>query len=202
MPTENHFTQATKYNLPFYKEGKIILPELKELNKMSGSSKADIAGAAVGTVITVDQLMRAIEAAHEHKEDHAKKHMMYAGVGAAVAIGAMELLRRDELKHSHPHPHHHSDSSSSGDEDVEFIERHHHHHDGHDDEEIVRYMPKPDDHIPHGHKRRLAEEIVGAYALGQEIMGHKKHHMAHIVAEALGAIAAVKDTRDHVSGVE
>jgi hypothetical protein len=33
-------------------------------------------------------------------------------------------------------------------------------------------------------------------------MGHKKRHMAHIVAEALGAVAAMKDTKDHVSGVE
>ena len=170
---------------------------------MSGSSKADLAGAATATVLTVDQLMRAIEASHEGKEDHAKTHLMYAGVGAAVAVGAMELLRRDEKRKRHERDR----SSSSDDElddDVEVIERHHHHDRHHHvDEEIVRYEPsKPRDHTPPGHKRRLAEEIAGAYALGQEIMGHKKHHMAHIVAEALGAVAAVKDTKDHAHGVE
>lgn len=161
---------------------------------MSGSSKADLAAAATSTVLTVDQLMRAIEASHEGKEDHAKKHLGYAAVGAAVAIGAMELLRRDERRKRG------SDSSSDNeDEDIEMIERHD--HEGHD--KVVKYVHSPGiQRTPSGHKRRLAEEVVGAYALGQEIMGHKKHHMAHIVAEAIGAIAAVKDTRDHVHGME
>jgi hypothetical protein len=48
----------------------------------------------------------------------------------------------------------------------------------------------------------LIVDKSGAYSLGQEIMGHKKRHMAHIVAEALGEVAAIKDTKDHVSGVE
>jgi hypothetical protein len=188
MPTKHN---TKPHDLPFYHDGKIILTEFKN---MSGSSKADLAGAATATVLTVDQLMRAIEASHEGKEDHAKKHIMHAGVGAAVAIGAMELLRRDELEGRKRHP----------DSDIDLDEDHHHHHHGvrHDANEIVTYEPEPSDHNPGGHKRRLAEEIVGAYSLGQEIMGHKKHHMAHIVAEALGAVAAIKDTKDHVSDVE
>ncbi|CAI9627177.1 unnamed protein product [Alternaria burnsii] len=163
---------------------------------MSGSSKADLAAVATSTILTADQLMRAIEASHEGKEDHAKKHIGYAAVGAAVAVGAMELLRRDEL--------HKRRESDSSEEDITICEdSHHHHHHGHHCEEVVRVEPRHGrDTTPSGHKRRLAEEIVGAYALGQEIMGHKKHHVAHVVAEVIGAVAALKDTSDHVQGVE
>jgi hypothetical protein len=58
------------------------------------------------------------------------------------------------------------------------------------------------DTTPNGHTRILAEEIAGAYALGQEIMGHEKHHVAHAVAEVLGSVAALKDTRHHVQRVD
>ena len=166
---------------------------------MSGSSKADLAAAATSTVITADQLMKAIEASHEGKNDHAKKHLGYAAVGAAVAVGAMELLRRDELRKRH--------EDSDSEDEVVVVDadshHHHHHHGDYHDTEIVHVSPRSGrDHEPKGHKRRLAEEIAGAYSLGQEIMGHKKHHVAHVVAEVLGAVAAMKDTRDHVDGME
>jgi hypothetical protein len=44
------------------------------LDTMSGSSKADLAAAATSTVLTADQLMRAIEASHEGKEEYASQH--------------------------------------------------------------------------------------------------------------------------------
>jgi len=47
-------------------------------------------------------------------------------------------------------------------------------------------------HTYDGNNRRVIEEIVGAYRIGQEIMGHKKHHGFHVVAEGLVAIAAAK----------
>jgi hypothetical protein len=104
----------------------------------------------------------------------------------------MELLRRDELNKRL--------ESDSSEEDITICEESHEHRHHH---EVVRVEPRHGRHTsPNGHKRRLAEEIVGAYALGQEIMGHKKHHIAHVVAEVLGAVAALKDTRDHVQGVE
>jgi hypothetical protein len=46
-----------------------------------------------------------------------------------------------------------------------------------------------------GDDRRRAEKIAGGYALGQEVLGHAKKHVAHVVAEVLGAVAALKDTR-------
>jgi hypothetical protein len=109
----------------------------------------------------------------------------------------MELLRRDELHKLHDG----SRSSSISDEETTVCKTDHHGH--HTHKEVVRVEPRHGrDTTPDGHKRRLAEEIVGAYALGQEIMGHRKHHVAHVVAEVLGAVAAMKDTRDHVQGVE
>ena len=111
----------------------------------------------------------------------------------------MELLRRDEL---HKRRDDSRISSSSSDEETTVRETDHHGHRTHN-KEVVRVEPRHGrDTTPDGHKRRLAEEIVGAYALGQEIMGHRKHHVAHVVAEVLGAVAALKDTRDHVQGVE
>jgi hypothetical protein len=114
-------------------------------------------------------------------------------VEAAVAVGALELLRRDELNKRH-----------NSEEEVVITDtddRHHHRHCH--DTQILEVSPKYEaDHDPPGHKRRLAEEIVRAYSLGQEIMGHKKHHVAHVVAEVLGAVAAMNDTGDHVHGME
>lgn len=164
---------------------------------MSGSSRADLAAAATSTVLTVDQIMKAIEASHEGKEDHAKKHIGYAAISAAVAVGAMELFRRDELNRQDEY---------EDDDTVVVLGEHKKCSDYYDhrrDSHVLRVDPKcSKDRVPPGHSRRLAEEIIGAYSLGQEIMGNKKHHVAHIVAEVIGAVAAVKDTRDHVSGVE
>lgn len=69
--------------------------------------------------------------------------------------------------------------------------RNHRHH---REEEALAVSPTNEtDHDPSGYKRRLAEEIVGAHLLGQKTIGHKKRHLVHIVAEALGAATAVKD---------
>lgn len=176
---------------------------------MSGYPKLDVGVAATSTVLTADQLMRALEASHEGKEGHAKKHLGYAALGAAVAVGALELYRRDEQArkelgrdydddhHHHRHPRDcdcgHCDDdeydlySDRGREVVLADEHHGRGHSGHH-------------RSPRGHKRRLAEEIMAVYALGEELMGNKKHHVAHLVAEALGAVAAYKDTRDHSHG--
>jgi hypothetical protein len=38
------------------------------------------------------------------------------------------------------------------------------------------------DRSPRSHKRTLLEEIGGAYALGEGMIGHRKHHVAHLVS--------------------
>jgi len=45
----------------------------------------------------------------------------------------------------------------------------------------------------------LLEEAVGAYGFSKELLGDRKHHVAHLVAEALGAAALIKDIRDRSS---
>jgi hypothetical protein len=152
---------------------------------MTGSSKVDLATVATSSVITVDQLMKAVEEHHEGP----KRHLAYAAVGATVAIGALELLRRDELRLR--------ESDYSNETAVAHAEHSHHHHHRHDSETVEISPNSEATYEPEGHKRRLAEEIAGAYSLGQEIMGHKKHHVTHIVAEVLAVVAALKNTGDH-----
>jgi hypothetical protein len=154
---------------------------------MSGSSSLDMAALATSGVLTVEQLLKAMEASHK-KTDHATKHLGHAAIGAAVAVGALELLRRDE-------------AVGKG-ETKRFIAGGHHGHDKNHDNEVVVSPNVGRDYTPPGHNRRIAEEIIGAYSLGQEMLGHKKNHVAHAVAEILGAIAAAKNSQDHLAGME
>jgi hypothetical protein len=39
------------------------------------------------------------------------------------------------------------------------------------------------------------EEVIGAYSLGREILGDRKHHVAHLVGEALGATGLIQELR-------
>ncbi|KAF2258912.1 hypothetical protein CC78DRAFT_586545 [Lojkania enalia] len=180
---------------------------------MSGSTKVDMAAIATSSVITADQLMRALEASHEGKERHAKKHLGYAVVGAAVALGAYELLRRDEQnKKGRKDDDEYDDERDVivyDDYDDDRSPRRHHRHRYEDEGRERDVVVSPRSGSRSGrhrsssrHKRRLAEEIVGMYALGQEMMGHKKHHIPHLVAEALGAIGAYKDISEHIEGME
>jgi hypothetical protein len=89
------------------------------------------------------------------------------------------------------------ESDYSNETAVAHAEHSHHHHHRHDSETVEISPNSEATYEPEGHKRRLAEEIAGAYSLGQEIMGHKKHHVTHIVAEVLAVVAALKNTGDH-----
>jgi len=47
------------------------------------------------------------------------------------------------------------------------------------------------------HGQHLLEEALGAYMLGRQLMGHKKHPLVKLVAEALGAAGLYQEaTRD------
>jgi hypothetical protein len=48
---------------------------------------------AAGTVLTAEEPLKAVEVSHEQKGDHARKHLMHAGMSAAAASHG-ELLRR------------------------------------------------------------------------------------------------------------
>jgi hypothetical protein len=98
--------------------------------------------------------MRAIKASHESKEDYAKKYIIHASVSAAVAIIAIELLRRDKLEERKRY----SNSNINLDKDYYYYYSSYY-----NTNEIVTYKLKPSNYNLGGYKRRLAEEIVGAY---------------------------------------
>jgi hypothetical protein len=44
----------------------------------------------------------------------------------------------------------------------------------------------------------MLEEVAGLYALGSELLGDKRHHVAHLVVEAVDATGLIKDLRDRI----
>ena len=136
--------------------------------KLSIPEDVELAAGAIGAVLAADQIGHAIES-----EDHQLNHAIKSAVGAAVAIGAFELLRRRDNDTHNRHDHHD-----------------HHGHDGHPSRRSRSASPQPKHH-----DRRLAEEILGAYALGKELLGDKKHHVAHLVAEAISGNAQLRHVK-------
>jgi hypothetical protein len=142
---------------------------------MSGSTRLDVAALAASGVLTADELMKAVQSSHDRRDGASKKHLTHAAIAAAVAIGAFELLRRDEKKEQMDGA---FEKVTEIDEEASEFEgdRYRHQH------ESSHHSLHSQDHSPRGHKRRLLEEIGGAYALGEEMIGHKKHHVAHLVS--------------------
>jgi hypothetical protein len=142
---------------------------------MSGSTRLDVAALATSGVLTADELMKAVQSSHDRHDGASKKHLTHAAITAAVAVGSFELLRRDEKKEKRND--NIRESTEREEEAFEF--------------EGDRYRNQQDtshhsrhsrDRSPRSHKRSLLEEIGGAYALGEEMIGHRKHHVAHLVS--------------------
>ncbi|KAJ5742338.1 hypothetical protein N7533_011747 [Penicillium manginii] len=163
---------------------------------------ATTAVAAGGAVYAADQLVKSFE-----PDDHSTNtHIFKASVGAAVAVGALELLRRDgEGLHTYrklfqrKHRHHDSDVHQSSSESVQISNA--------EDVRESRLIKQEQDSSSSrsssasssesGHKRRLAEELMGAYSLGKQLLGDNKHKVAHLVADAVGAAALLKEINHH-----
>jgi len=146
---------------------------------MSGSEKLDMAGLAGSGVFTADEIMKAMQS-HHHKTGDANKHLAHAAFGAIVGLGMYELLRRDE---------------EAGTDTITRLYS--------ADEQHPRHKRSPSGNsIPEdsGHHRRIAEQIVGAYNLGQDLLGKKTGttgHIAHVVTEAMAAYATLKEIKNH-----
>jgi hypothetical protein len=56
-------------------------------------------------------------------------------------------------------------------------------------------MAYPTSPKPKHHTKYMLEEAAGLYALGS---GDKRHHAAHLVAEAVRATGLIKDLRDRI----
>ena len=120
-------------------------------NKLSLGDDAELAVGATGAVMAVDQIMKGLDS-----KEHQTSHFVKASIGAAVALGAFELLRRDEPK-SGARP-----RSSSP---------HSKHHDRHIFEEIIgaysvgkELMGDKRHHLAH-----IVGEAIGAVGLLQEV---------------------------------
>lgn len=131
---------------------------MSSTRRLSVKEDAELAIGATGAVMAADQVAKSMD-----REDNDQlEHLLKAGVGAAVAIGAYELLRRAELRSDYSAGERRHSSSSS------------------------RSRRDSNSSNPPHHKRHLLEEAIGAYTLGKELLGDKKHHIAHLVGKQSG----------------
>jgi hypothetical protein len=136
-----------------------------------------------------------MQAAREHREhnpEEAKKHYINAAIAGAIALGAYEMLRRDEEKRRHGHGGHHV---NLGDDLRDDEESHRHRsrsssrasdYDESEDRRRERRHSESDPAHQSGHNKDLLVETLGAYALGRQMMGHKSHPIVKLIAEGLG----------------
>lgn len=165
---------------------------------MTGHPRVETAIMAGSGVIAADQILEAIKDQRQHRGDDATSHYLKAGVAAAVAVGAYEMLKRDQeeregreglapLREGRQHVH-------LGDDDRDWSER--------DWERRSRSRSTGSGHSPDKdphHLRHLAEEAAGAYALGRQAMGHNQHPIVKLVAEVLGATGLYKEGKHDLS---
>jgi hypothetical protein len=60
---------------------------------MAGHSKEEMAAAAMGGVYAADQLMKGMKDRKEEDHGDMKAHFVRAAIGAAIAVGALEMMR-------------------------------------------------------------------------------------------------------------
>lgn len=146
---------------------------------------AELAVGATNAIVAADQLLQATE------EEDRKSHLVKAGIGAAIAVGALELLRRqNEKEDREPRKPRRSGSYErfrSRSPSASYSRS----RSGSDSGDRSRSRSS---HVKH-HKRHVVEEIIGAYSLGKEMLGDHKHHVAHLVGEALGAAGVYQELR-------
>jgi hypothetical protein len=114
---------------------------MSKARRLSPREDVELAIGATGAVVATDQAIKFMDS-----EDDQVEHLLKARIGAAVAIGAYEVLRRAELDpKASPGQHHHSSSSSQS------------------------RRGSNSSGSPH-HSRHIFEEIIGAYTLGKELL--------------------------------
>lgn len=142
---------------------------------MSIVQDAELLTSAAAAVYGTDHLLKATD-----PHEDATKEMAKAAIAAAVAVGAFELVRRAEAKGDTDYYR----RSRSWLPDNRSRERSKSHDaSGHSSGEVRH------------HKAHFAEELIGAYALGKELLGDKKHHVGYMVAEAIGGLGGFQELR-------
>jgi hypothetical protein len=150
----------------------------------SFTDSATLAVGATGAVVAADELLKMTD-----EEDNKAASLLKAGVAAAVAVGAYELLKRAEEKgepvyRGFSRSRSHSRSRSRSTSPYRHGSRSHSNASRASQSSKVRH-----------HKRHVLEEVIGAYSLGREILGDRKHHVAHLLGEALGATGLIQELR-------
>lgn len=150
--------------------------------------RVDTAIGAIGAVEMADQIMRGIRDDREHQQHDAQNHYVKAAIAGAIAIGAYEMLRRDESHATAKDNHlsHHDGAGADGAASVHGSDGHH----------------KGNDHKKHHHKGGYTDfvaEALGAYSVGRQAMGHSDHNILKLVAEGLGAIALSKEAKKELA---
>jgi len=144
----------------------------------SFTDSATLAVGATGAVVAADELLKMTD-----EEDNKTASLLKAGVAAAVAVGAYELLKRAEESGE---PVHRGFSRSRSRSRSRSPSRHR--------SSSLASNASQSSQVRH-HKRHVLEEVIGAYSLGREILGDRRHHVAHLLGEALGATGLIQELR-------
>jgi hypothetical protein len=148
---------------------------------MSGYPNADLAAAVTAGVEAGDLLMEGKEA-REDADKNADLHLIMMAIGAALAIGAVEMMHKpnknDGGAQEHLQDHHHD-------------EEHLGHNDNRSQSQNENGAPSPK---RHHHRVRDVIDTALAYRLGRKIMGKEHHGIVLIIAETVGALGLPHDT--------
>ncbi|RHZ60719.1 uncharacterized protein CDV56_108647 [Aspergillus thermomutatus] len=163
---------------------------------------ATTAVAAGGAVYAANQLVKSFE-----EDDKSMTQHLKAGVGAAVAIGALEMLNKEDGSLLTYRKLLHKTYETSCPNWSHSRERHENSFP--EQEESKRHLMRRE-RVSHssswsssvlsnesGHNCHLVEELVGAYSLGKQLLGDKKHKIVYLVADAMGAAALLKEINEH-----
>lgn len=165
---------------PDHHFGDHLIPEPPRHHSLAND--ATLAVGATGVVVAADELLKMTD-----DEDSKSASWVKAGVAAAVAVGAYELLRRADERGE---PINRSFSRSRSRSRSRSPTRHR----SSSHASQASHASHTSQKIKH-HKRHVMEEVIGAYSLGREILGDRKHHVAHLLGEALGATGLIQELR-------
>ncbi|KAL5313390.1 hypothetical protein ACEPPN_019123 [Leptodophora sp. 'Broadleaf-Isolate-01'] len=136
------------------------MPHTHTHNHLSKTENVELLATGVGAVVALDQLAKTLES-----KDNKVSHLSKAAIGATVAIGAWELLQREEREKA---------KGGTGNYMTGGNGEGPHHHNRHLVEEIVgayglgkELMGDRKHHFTH-----LVEEAIGALGLLQEVNTH------------------------------
>ncbi|KAH8651323.1 hypothetical protein BX600DRAFT_441756 [Xylariales sp. PMI_506] len=146
---------------------------------MPQHTKIETAVVAGGAVTMADQIMQAIRDDSHHDKHETQSHYLKAAIAGAIAVGAYEMLKRDEADNPY--------SLDTGSLDHE--NHGHHKHGSHASQQTTQTHPVNKD----GHTKDIMAEVLGAYSLGRQMMGHRDHPIIKLIAEGLGAAAFARE---------